>query len=80
MATSHENVNRGIRETPTGRGLLEPPPAPKRVETAEFRNKASATDDATIFVNCRVNEYYVKALVDTRSRDYHARGFTGAST
>ncbi|CAB3989094.1 Retrovirus-related Pol poly from transposon, partial, partial [Paramuricea clavata] len=50
-----------------GGRFIEPPPAPKRVETAEFRNKgkASATDDATIFVNCRVNGYYVKALVDT---------------
>ena len=34
-------------------------------ETPEISKIASARDDSTIFVNCRVNGYYVKTLVDT---------------
>ena len=34
-------------------------------ETPEISKIASGTDDSTIFVNCQVNGYYVKTLVDT---------------
>ena len=47
--------------------LVETPPVLQTVliQTPEIGKIASATDDSTIFVNCRVNEYYVKTLVDT---------------
>ena len=46
---------------------VETPPVSQTVptETPEISKIASTTDDSTIFVNCRVNGYYVKTLVDT---------------
>ena len=49
-----------VRETPRSR-----PRRTVRTETPEISKIASATDDSTIFVNCRVNRYYVKTSVDT---------------
>ena len=48
---------------------VETPPASQNVqtETPEKSKIASATDDSTIFVNCRVNGCYVKTLVVTRA-------------
>ena len=52
-----------------GYSLVDLPPAPtaipELVETGNVDRIASATDDATIFVNCQINGYYGKAPVDT---------------
>ena len=62
MVITLENIDsvHRVRETPR--------PRPRRTvhtKTPEISKIASATDDSTIFVNCRVNGYYVKTLVDT---------------
>ena len=48
-----------------GRNSVELPPATQPVKLPPVSKIASATDDSTIFVNCRLNGYHVKALIDT---------------